>query len=419
MKVDVNTLINSEKVASERSWSKIEAFLDGLEDSQKEDLTVNFDTLLVQEPWKFEAFDRIMTKYPDIKFEVFDNEDLVKTLDAACMLKGYATGKVTNTPKIIVEEKTKEEKKLDAIQASVFNFIYSKDGDMYVDLAKHFSQFCDVKYANAFMRAAAQYAELYNKKDCSFIINAEDLLVADKVMQTVTREGAILKNEKGIDTVIYSDIKETSEKFSLHKFTAEAVDVSKADRLRIISKYMYRNMAGLITEYKNGKKKDTFGRIGDGTKVSCKPCIYLGCSGTGEETVVNIRIFSNKTFFTQQHWEMENDGEQIKELEFKDESIKLTDIGVMNKFLGSRYHFMAPVQRSLDDYEQDLSANDGGFGERRTVTIPEKMKIVFDAWDIDYDEAGLERAINKSKEILRELELEARTGEDLDEEYDD
>lgn len=412
MKVDVSALVNSDKVSSERSWSRIEAYLDRLETADKEDIVINFDTLVVVEPWKFEAFDRIMKKYPSIKFEVFDNEDLVKTFDAACLLKGYEVGKITNIPKVVVIEKTKEEKKLERIQEEVFDYICIKDGNMYVYLVDKFSQFCDTKYATAFMLDAEKYAEIYNKRDCKFIIETEDMLVSDKVMFNVTRDGAKLKRERGIDTYIFSNIKETSEKFALHKFSAEATNVSNAERLQIISKFMYKNMAGLLTEYKNGRKKDSFGRSGDGEKVSCKPCIYLGCSGVGEEVVITIRVFSNKTFFTQEHWQMENDNESLSELDYSDLKIKLSELGVMNKFLGTRYHFMAPVQRSTKDYEINLVLNDGGFGERNKVTIPEKMKAVFDAWNVEYDEAGLERAVSKSKEILKQLEIEEREQEE-------
>ena len=161
-------------------------------------------------------------------------------------------------------------------------------------------------------------------------------------------------------------------------------------------------MPGMLIKYKKSKALDDFGREGKGEVVSSRIAIYRGLkqSKTGQP-VAMIEVFNNNYFYTIEHWMVEHDYEEPTSLHSETLEIGLDELGVCDMFLGSKYHFLLPVQQNESETQVVIKeVDENGKNVKVRCTIPERMKIVFDSWGVKYNEESLDEAIKNTKEFL-------------------
>ena len=84
--------------------------------------------------------------------------------------------------------------------------------------------------------------------------------------------------------------------------------------------------------------------------------------------------------------------------------IPMSEIGLCDKFLGSKTHFILPVQQSASESQKVIvDIDDDGRNVTKLCTIPERMREVFDSWGIKYDVESLEKAIEDTKKQLSNM----------------
>ena len=97
---------------------------------------------------------------------------------------------------------------------------------------------------------------------------------------------------------------------------------------------------------------------------------------------------------------LEHDNESLKQLLFEDVSIPVSEFGMYNDFLGSKYHLITPVQNNPEDSIMMFGVDSTGKITSTRMTIPERIKAVFDDWGIKYDTESLQSYIQKTHEKL-------------------
>jgi hypothetical protein len=103
---------------------------------------------------------------------------------------------------------------------------------------------------------------------------------------------------------------------------------------------------------------------------------------------VCIDSYNDNLFITHAEYASYHDGEVVND---KGEPVTflpylrivdtINNIGLGNKFLGKKYHFMRPTQRFANQSKKIITGiDDNGSCIRKVVTIPERIKIVMDDW---------------------------------------
>ena len=205
----------------------------------------------------------------------------------------------------------------------------------------------------------------------------------------------------------------------------------------------------MLIKYKASKAIDKFGRQGKGEIVSSRIAIYRGIvkkpnyraarmfSNNKEEKFLNLKFnengllvdekgnlietskvgilidsYNNDKFCTRTEWMAYNDGElmdengnYIKELPCEHLIIDLNDIGLMDMFLGSSYHFIKPIQRSKEESTTLIIEYDSENEKyiKKVCTIPERIKEVCNDWGVSVNVIELEKDIRASKLELDKL----------------
>ena len=97
---------------------------------------------------------------------------------------------------------------------------------------------------------------------------------------------------------------------------------------------------------------------------------------------------------------LENDGQILESLDVENLLIPIDDVGILDKFMGSRFHFAEPLQYEKEDSITLFDIGNDGKVVRVNATIPIRIKLVLDDWGIRYNKERLEHAIQETNKIL-------------------
>ena len=118
------------------------------------------------------------------------------------------------------------------------------------------------------------------------------------------------------------------------------------------------------------------------------------------EVELHFNSYNGNTFYTKEHWALEHDNHVLSGLEVTHEVVLLSHFGLYNNFIGSKHHFIEPVQLNSEDSMTMYGVNENGGVSRTVMTIPERIQAVFDDFDVEYDKEALEACIIKTKQHL-------------------
>jgi len=155
----------------------------------------------------------------------------------------------------------------------------------------------------------------------------------------------------------------------------------------------------MLITYKDGKGFDEYGRRRAGNKVeilSCRAALIRGVD-TGK---VIIDTFNGEKFYPVDHWSVLYDGNVPDELPSNRMSINLKDIGLTDKMLGVKYHVNRAVQEDIKDSCTVHEMIDNFNSETKEVIIPERFRLVFESWGIDYNREEIDECIEISLKNL-------------------
>ena len=384
-------LYNVDTISQDKGWKKVGIAIEEIQKGTDDDIMIDFSSTNVVDPWQSIEFNKLL-KNNKLHMMFVNNEQLVNKIKMMCIIYGISTDRVENIVVEIPKEKTVEEKKIEQLGKSLIQ--YFKDNGHGVLVFNVSDRYDQLQSTNTINYIDFAIRELNRTTGAaSFIIVLNRITVLSNVI------GAFAKlivgyKEIGVTLKIDTDNNDLAKELGLFIHLATNDRYTNSERVKAFNE-LKPNTPGILIRYKKSKATDDFGRQGKGEIVSSRIAIFKGINNNVNGDMAVINTFNNNYFYTKQHWMIEHDNEEPTSLHEEEIEIPMEEIGLCDEFLGSRYHFIMPVQRSIDESKVVIvDIDENGKNIKRICTIPERMKIVFDDWGIEYDKDAIEKAIN-------------------------
>lgn len=395
--IKVSEICNVDTISKGNSkpWALL---IDALKDST-EPTIVDFVGVRVVEPWLTDKFAEFIS-IDNVKMRVYWDSELYNTIKTYCILNNIKGDKIENIEYEVEAEEPKIDTKVSKMAHEIQDYFVVDEDDATtaaLEINKKFSQIASIKTTKYIEEALNIFCD--NNPDIKRII----VHVGDSVQSSLIR---VLSNimgnffTRGVDVDMYSNDKDIMSKLNIYQHLGTGRKLSDAEKIEIIKGQLAYNMAGMLTRYKKSRAVDEFGRQGCGEPVSCRPAIYKGIEENNGETYCLFVSYNGNTFVTNEHWMNMNDNETHSGLEKEEIKIAVSDLGILNSFLGRRYHFSMPIQCDKQDYFTMYSFNENGNSVKTKLSIPERLQVVFDEFGIEYDESSLMYSIIETDRIM-------------------
>ena len=451
LEVRVKQLVNLDNLSQGKSWKLIHDKL--LESYNEEEVMLDFLGIMVHEPWTIKEFDEILKmKNIYFRFRGNDREELDKfcnKIKIKCIMQGYLVDRIESVFTEPIRVKTKEELKIDQATKTLYDkFVMNEELQRYeIHLYKLYDQVCSTHTALGLIEAAKQISEKTGVKE--FIVVTNRMYIQSNILKLFAENIIALDIDYGITLNFDMTDEKLAKELGLYIYTMVNESYTDFTKLKAILQ-VKANTPGLLLKYKGSKAIDEFGRQGKGEVISNRIAIYKGIYyksnakdydklenieltedggviadvisiGHNRKKIVTRRLvhidniyilvnsyygneFMTKTEIMNNHdGELVDDnGDDVLELRHEKTFISLNELGLMDKFLGSRYHFMKPIQHSKEENKVIIIGyDDDGKCIKKDCTIPERMKTVFIDWGVPFDGLALEKAIRETNNLLK------------------
>lgn len=406
--VNFKEILAVDNISQEKSWMKVYEKLKDI----KEDILINFDGVNVVEPWRFKTFQMLLTKNPHIYFTFTNKEDIVSKLHMSCIINGVNTDRVRSV--IIKKErvKTAEELKIEKKGKEIAEHFEIENNVAIIKIYDLYSQLHN-SGTIAYIKSAIK--EINGEKEIKeFVIDLGNISVQLNVLKYLAT--MIIDYESdgisiAVDTISEQIAKDI--KLFLHQCKNEVYN-DKFKRLNKIRSAISVNTPGIFLRYKSSRALDDFGRHGKGEVVSSRIAILRKIrviskkSNTSDDLkdariIVYIDTYNSDYFYTKLHWMLEHDNEELNKLHVDRYEVDIEELGFCDDFIGSKYHFMLPIQKDKKESKPVLvGLNENGRNIKKICTIPERMKLVFDDWGVVYNKEILDKSIELTRKRLED-----------------
>lgn len=392
----IKEIYNVDTISQDKGWKKIVAALENV----KEDTLIDFGGVNVVDPWQCPEFKNLL-KLPHIHIKFTNNLAVVKKIKMMCIIEGLNPDKVINEEIEKPKVETMEEKKIKKIGDSLIPlFIKNEEGTWVFEVKKKYDNLNNTSTLSYIKYAIEKINE--RDHDNRFMIKLGTLLPLSNVLEVLARIRIELKTA-GIELDIDTDNEETLKNLNLAIYMVGDHKLSASDRYNLMVNSVKPNTAGLLIKYRKSKALDEYGRHGKGEVISCRIAVFRGFTTKQNNKIPKaiIESYNDNYFYTRSHWMIEHDNDQLDKLHSDMLEISMPELGFCDSFLGSQYHFLRPVQQNKSDTRTIISGIDeNGKNIKQVCTIPERIKTIFDDWEVLYNKEELEQDIEKTKEVL-------------------
>lgn len=361
-------------------------------EEQEGDVLFDFRGIELAEPWANEEFKKFLA-IDRVHMKLYSSEKTAKTIEIACLMGNMKTGRVTNEEIVSEKKVSKEEIAIQREAEELQKYIAVVNGKHVLEIYKKYQQIGSVSTV-AYIRAAIK-KYCAEKEIREIEIDTASLFIQKNVMGLL----ADMQREllaAGITVTVESKDEETRKKLNIHTSLNLNVKLSPMEKYTLFKQEFPPLSVGLLTKYKKSRAVDEFGRYGKGEPSSCRVAIFKGFKKGSKGILCLFKTYNGNTLYTKEHWALQHDGEELRQMITEDIAIPIDMIGISNKFIGSTYHLNEPIQYDKEDSDIILRVDEEGKLTRDNVTIPERIKTVFDSWDIKYNVEMLERAIKQT-----------------------
>lgn len=387
--------ISSIEVANNQRFKQIKEKLS--EYPADEDITLDFRHFYIKDTKNPDFYDIVTDKR--VKLVLYDREqyNLIRFI---CMMAGMdASTKLTLNIITMPGEESKEVKETRRYKERLREntvksedrstaTIYVKNAFGYIDRAQTLNALFDL------------IDDLYNEGCSKVVANLEDVQIYGdtKKKEVASKIKDILKSGKDFEIKINDD--------ELSKVITGLIELYKSGRMNNKQKYELLikefpvKTAGLLVTYKSSAGKDIFGRTGHGEIATNLPAIIEEI----HESEVIFRTFRVNTFETKLDYMVNHDNEEHPGLMSDIKIVPIDELGIGAYCVGSRYHFNLPVQFDKRGYHQVCKHN-GYRIDRHTVSLPQHMSMVFNDFDVEYNDDNMSASKRITKEILKKKGL--------------
>jgi len=383
-------------ISQDKGWKKIHEALGEL----TEDVCIDFKDINVIEPWQCIEFKHLL-KEKHVYMRFVNSEEIVNRIKMMCIIDGLDESRIENVVVELPKEKTSEEKRIEKVGLELIPYFdITADGVATFELEKKYSQ---IQSTNTLGYIDYAIREIHKTQGIDeFVLKLGDLKTLPNVLQVIASM-MVEYEQEGFHLLLDSKDEEVINNMGLfiHMYTSK--DYSVTERMHILNDNLKNGTAGILIKYKKSKALDEFGREGKGEIISSRIAIFRGIekdSNTGE-LCAKIETFNNNYFYTKIHWMVEHDYEEPTSLHNETVMVPLNQLGFDNIFLGSRYHFLKPIQQEKNESKTVITGIDEDeHNIKRVCTIPERMECVFDSWGIDYNKEELHKSIEETQKEL-------------------
>lgn len=391
-------LYQVDTISQDKGWGKVH---DALGDLQ-EDVEIDFANINVVDPWQCPEFKKLL-RNKHVHMVFVNSESMVNRIKMMCIIDGLDETRIRNRVVEVPKEKTPEEKKIERYGNELIPiFDITPDGAAVLELEKRYSQ---IQSTNTLNYIDYAIREIHKTQGLDkFILKIGKLVILPNVLHVIA-DMMVQYESEGFHLLVDCDDKETQNSMGLFIHIATTNKYNAKERRSAIINNLKSNMPGMLIKYKKSKALDEFGREGKGEVVSSRVAIFrkLKQSNSGQAVAV-IEVFNNNYFYTVEHWMVEHDYEEPTSLHSEVLEIGLEELGICDLFLGSKYHFLLPIQQKESETQVVIKeVDEDGKNVKVRCTIPERMKIVFDSWGIKYDSESLDKSIEDTKNYLEKV----------------
>ena len=355
----------------------------------------DFRGIRLIEPWNNSLFVRFLSDVR-VHMVMYSAEKTVETIEKSRFLAKLPLGRTKNielqAPKQVTPKERRDQQFVITLQE--YFEIDDQEETAVFQISKRFTQVENDETVTRIIEAIKLFSD--NHKSYLILVNLGNLVMAKHLIEMFIDGVNELIGKHNIDVKIQSINDDVENKIEIHQQLKKIGIINIREKVQAF-KEIKPGTVGMLTQYRDTKALDEFGRKGSGEVVSCRVAIFNGITGEGSDAVLTFTVFDGNTFYTAQHWAMENDGEELQELVVMQRNATIEEVGLRSDFLGNKYHFMKPIQYQNDGYETMYLSNSL---ERKRLTIPERIREVFNDWGITYDTTSLDRYIQETNKIL-------------------
>ena len=378
-----------------KAWELVEAILN----EKQVDVLFDFKDIEVVEPWANEAFKKVL-RNAHFHMKLYSSERTTRTIDRACILGNMQTGRFFNEDIIAPPKLSKEEKKIIDMATQLQEFFIEHNGTAVFEIHRRFDQIGSINTIEYIERAIVEYFNTTKVKN--IILDTSNIYIQKNVIELLANVMGRAFS-LGINLNIVSTDKDVMNKLGLYQHLATNRHYSNTDKYDMAKALIPNKMVGMLAKYKKSKAVDEFGRQGEGVSVSCRVARFEGFVKQDGKICMKFTSYNGNTFFTREHWALEHDGEELESMESDTLVLQLEEVGLLDKFLGRKYHFLAPIQYEESDYTTLYSLDDEGKIIYSNATVPMRIKMVLDGWGIEYDESSLIHSITETERLMEKL----------------
>lgn len=405
-----------------KPWIKLIDFMK--EVPADEEINFTFEDIQVYQPWNAYTFINLLSD-SRVHMTFINDEESVKTIELMLHLNGFKTGRIVNRD---TRTNNKEDKHLAVIQEKAKGlqpyFHANPDGSVTFKVTERYDQIGVIDTVKYIEAALVMRHEMTGETE--MILDTGKITLYANILEAVSKIFDTM-HDIGVKLYINSGVAEINDKINLYRGLSGS-QAGTREHFEICQARLKDNCVGMLAKYRDSKGKDEFGRHGRGEIVTNRIAIFRGFKFKEGRPCLEFQVFNGKTFFPREHWYLENDSQilvfrtgrdmteverngynhftddgeahTIKKMDVQDMVIPLEEVGIYNDFLGSKYHFMAPIQKHKRDSKNVFTINDDGFAKCVKMTIPELAKAVLDDYAIEYNKPELESCIARTKDIL-------------------
>lgn len=379
------------------AWSII---LDAINEyiERNEDVLLDFKGIDLFNPWTNMGFKKLF-KHENIKIKIYNSEKIASMIDMMCILDGIKTGRVLNENTVVEKPIPKEVIRTEKFANELLGYFVVENNEHILKIYNIVTQLGSNSTISATECAIKKYCKQNNIN--KVVLATGNIMIQENVIELLAQLIIKLNNNNNISLEVDSDNEKICKSISLYIHKEMNNSYSSMDREKEFRSILKPGTVGMLTKYKRSRAIDSFGRQGKGEVISCRIAIYLGLGKSKEgKTIVKFRSFNEKYLYTKTHWMLEHDNDILERLVEDSVIADIESVGLQDRFLGTQYHFMLPTQKSKDENTTMYDIDENGSVIKNSLTIPERVKAVFDDYDIEYNKESLEQAIKDTRKYL-------------------
>lgn len=365
-----------------------------------EKIIVDTEGMLIEDPCSNVDFKKLMTD-SRVHILLHNSTVVMNLIKVFCVSCGYSEDRVQNEG--VIEQIVIEKPKFDEELVDRFISTHTvEEGNVILDVSKTVSQVGSEMTVKSIIEALKRVSNDTNIKN--IILDFNSIHIQDNVLPILH---SMLKELSETCVIRVANLPD-AQKFNVIKSADEGFnsEIPFKEKVKYFKECMEKDTVGFLAKFKETKKKDLLGRYGDGVPLWSKFAIYRGCKKRGEKLsdglTVAFDVFNASDFYTKIHQIMEFENEN-PELPHMRVTMDFDELGIMDKYTGSTYHFNLPIQyRKQDSRNMRVEIMYGGQRVNLfdTVRLPEVAKYVLDDFGIKYNKEKLQEAIDITNKIL-------------------